>query len=275
MVGNGRPRRTISEPMSNLSHRQHEIREREAVVLKKARELLLTEGYFGMTMDRIAEASAYPKGTIYQRFTCKEDVVLALARQCIEKRFDMVRRGASYPGRARERMAALGEAVALFARLHPDDSRIIHNAGGPIREKGSPERVEALTRLEHKTARFVNGIVADAVAQGDLELVNGLTVEHVTFALSSLVEGSYAMMENGVPQNALAMAYPVQEMWWAYNRLVDAFGWRPLFAEGDWEEVLAQVRRTIFPEETQQVYGAGCWYGDEGQLHTRDRIVRM
>ena len=250
--------------MSNLSHRQHEIREREAVVLKKARELLLTEGYFGMTMDRIAEASAYPKGTIYQRFTCKEDVVLALARQCIEKRFDMVRRGASYPGRARERMAAVGEAVSLFVRLNPEDSRIIHNAGGPIREKGSPERVDALTRLERQTVRFVNGIVADAVAQGDLNLENGLAIEHVTFAVSSLIEGSYSMMENGVPQIALGMRYPVHELWRVYNRLADAYGWRPLFSELDWEEILARIRRTIFREEAQQIYGEGCWYGDGG-----------
>ena len=255
--------------------RHSRIRTRDALVLGTARELLLTEGYFGMTMDRIAEASACPKGTIYQRFTCKEDVLLALAQQCIEKRFDMVRRGGSYVGRARERMAAVGEAVALFVRLHPNDSRIIHNAGGPIREKGSPERVEALTRLECGTVRFVSGIVADAVAQGDLDLIDGLTVEHVTFALSSLVEGSYAMMENGVPQKALGIANPVQEMSRAYDRLADTFGWRPLFSECDWEEAVAQIRRTVFPEETEQVYGAGCWYGDEGPLHARDRIVHM
>lgn len=259
--------------MVNLSTRQRQVRARDAVVLEKARELLLTEGYFGMTMDAIAEASNFPKGTIYQRFTCKEDVLLALASQCIEKRLDMVRRGGSYPGRPRARMAAVGEAVALFVRLYPDDSRIIHNAGGPIREKGSPERVEALTRLERGTFRFVNGIVSDAVAQGDLDLVNGLTVEHVTFAVSALVEGSYAMMENGIPQNALGIAYPVQEMSRAYDRLADAFGWRPLFAEWDWEEVVAQIRRTIFPEESQQVYGPGCWYGDDGPLHSRDRKV--
>ena len=261
--------------MTNLSARQRQVRARDAVVLQEARELLLTEGYYGMTMDRIAEASDCPKGTIYQRFTCKEDVLLALAGQCLEKRLDMVRRGGSYPGRARERMAAVGEALSLFVRLHPDDSRIIHNAGGPIREKGSPERVEALTRLERETVRFANGIVADAVAQGDLHPENGLTAEHVTFAISALADGSYAMMENDVPQRALGIAYPVEELWRAYNRLADAFGWRPLFAECDWDEILADIRRTIFPEEAQQLYGAGCWYGDEEPLDTRDRTVRM
>jgi len=261
--------------MSTLSTRQREIHERDTAVLEKARELLLTEGYFGMTMDRIAQASECPKGTIYQRFTCKEDVLLTLALQCLERRLDLVRRGASYPGRARERMAGVGEAVSLFVRLHPEDSRIIHNAGGPIREKGSPERVDTLTRIERQTVRLVNGIVADAMAQGDLRPEDGLTAEHVTFALTSLVEGSYAMMENDVPQRALGIVYPVQELWWMYNRLADAFGWRPLFAECDWEEILADVRRTIFPEEAQQLYGEGCWYGDGGPFQPSGRSVAV
>ena len=40
-----------------------------------------------------------------------------------------------------------------------------------------------------------------------------------------------------------------------------------LMEEQDWEETLAQIRRSIFPEEAQRLYGEGCWYGDAGSFH--------
>lgn len=49
---------------SNLSPRQREMMEREDRILDSARSLLLNEGYYATTMDRIAEASGYPKGTM-------------------------------------------------------------------------------------------------------------------------------------------------------------------------------------------------------------------
>jgi len=82
-----------------------------------------------------------------------------------------------------------------------------------------------------------------------------------------LAEGGYALMENGIPENALGLANPFHELWHGFNTLADAYGWRPLFSEFDWEETLAQIRRTVFPEEAQRIYGEGCWYGDFGRLH--------
>ena len=250
--------------MRTLSRRQQEILDRENTILESARTVLLAEGYYGLTMDRIAEAAECPKGTLYLRFSSKEDVIIALALRSFDRRLSMVRRGASYPGRARERMVGMGEGVALFARLHPNDSRILHTAGGPIREKASPERVAAMHRVENETFAFARSILADAVGQGDLHLEGDNSVERMAFAFSALVDGAYALMENAVPQEALAIAHPVKELWWIFNRMADVYGWRPFLEEQDWEETLAEIRRSIFPEEAQRLYGTGCWYGDAG-----------
>ena len=67
--------------METLSRKQREIQEREALILEVAREMLLERGYLGVTMDRIAQAIEYSKGTVYQHFSSKEDVLVALAGQ--------------------------------------------------------------------------------------------------------------------------------------------------------------------------------------------------
>lgn len=181
----------------------------------------------------------------------------------------MIRRGASFPGRARERMAGVGEAVTLFARLNRNESRIIHNAGGPLREKASSERVEAIARIEWETASLLRTVVQDGVDDGDLELASSTTVERITFAIASLVDGGFALLENGIPQNVLGLARPGHELWHAYNTLADAYSWQPLSSEVDWEEILAKIRQDIFPEEAQRLYGNECWYGDHGRVHPK------
>ena len=48
-------------------------------MLETARRLLLEIGYNGLTMERIAEAAEYSKGTIYNHFPCKEEIIAELA----------------------------------------------------------------------------------------------------------------------------------------------------------------------------------------------------
>lgn len=253
--------------MERLSTKQRTIRARETRILDTARDMLLSNGYYAMTMDRVAEASEYPKGTVYQRFACKEDIVVALAIQCLQQRLEMMRRGGAYPGRTRERVVAIGESMALYSRLHPDNSRIIHMATGPIREKASPDRIQALRRIESDTVSFFQHIMEQAVIDHELPARDPATIRQIMYALWMLEEGGYMMAESGMPQNALGIENPFQELWWIFNRLADAYEWRPLLAEQDWEEKLAHIRRTLFPEEAQQLYGPDAWYGDAGRFH--------
>lgn len=255
----------------NLSPRQREMVEREGRILESARSLLLNEGYYATTMDRIAEASGCPKGTMYQCFACKEDIILALALQAHRKRMSFVRRGVSFSGRPRERMVAAGEGTGLFAQLNPEESRILHLATGPIREKGSPQRLQAIQTTEREVVGLLRDVLVQAVAQGDLDFGENATIEEITYALCALIDGAYTLAESGLPQYALGLQNPKQEMWWMFNRLADAYGWRPRFSEQDWEETLAEIRRTVFPEEAQRLYGPGAWYGDAGCTHPGTR----
>ena len=67
--------------MGTLTRKQREIAEREQLILGIAAEMLVERGYLGLTMDRIAAATEYSKGTIYQHFPNKEEIVAALATE--------------------------------------------------------------------------------------------------------------------------------------------------------------------------------------------------
>ena len=69
--------------MNTLSRKQREIAERHALFLDVARNLLFEEGLHQLSMDRVAELSEYSKGTVYQHFSCKEDMLLGVCCQAM------------------------------------------------------------------------------------------------------------------------------------------------------------------------------------------------
>lgn len=248
--------------MTQLSERQLAIQERETAILDAARAVLLERGYFGLTMEVVAKACGCPKGTMYQRFGCKEDLIVALALRSIEKRLTMMKSAARYDGLARERALALNESVFLFTRLYPDDSRIMHAATGPVREKATPLRIRQLMDVEHQQVAVLKGLLEAAVTEGSLVCHHEDMITEMTFGMWALVDGSFTLIESDSPRAALGIQNPFTHTFRTVNVLADAYGWLPLFADLNWTETLAKVRQTVFPEEAQAVYGQGNWYGE-------------
>ena len=105
--------------MIQLSRKQREVQQREALILEVARELLVQHGYLGLRMDDIAESVEYSKGTIYQHFPNKEEIILALANQALETRSSLFAEAATMRKQSRERLAAIGAAAELFVQQFP------------------------------------------------------------------------------------------------------------------------------------------------------------
>src|SRR5277367_6090373 len=85
--------------VSTLTRKQREVHQRELMLLDVARKMLVEDGYAGLKLDRLAEATEYSKGTVYQHFSTKEDLVTALALQTMERRTLLFARAAAFKGR--------------------------------------------------------------------------------------------------------------------------------------------------------------------------------
>ena len=250
--------------MTQWSSWQTEIRQREGVILSAARTVLLDRGYFGLTMVRVAAVSECPKGTMYQHFGCKEDLLVALAVKCAGARLEMMERAAAHSCQSRERVVGLGESVGLYTRLYPEDSRIMHMATGPIREKASPQHLNELVQIEDRELGILYDILEDAVKEGNLVPRHEEMIKEMAFGIWALVDGAFTLIESNSPRQVLGIDSPFSNLFRVFGVLADGYGWRPLFHELDWEASLARTRQAVFPEEAQQLYGEGNWYGDRG-----------
>lgn len=249
--------------MRSLSPKQQEILDREGVVLKIAREMLLSRGYHGLTMARVAEATECSKATIYQHFSCKEEIIVALATESVEMQLSLVERGATFQGRPRERMLAVGLATELFADLYADASRVFQIVNGEaILEKVSEERIWRLRSCGLRTVNVMLGILRDAVAQGDLTLPPGHRAEDLIYHFWLLGEGGKAAWHTWLPPEELGIANPFASIHRTAAVMGDGYGWRPLTTEWDYAATAERIWREVFPAEWRKLHARRAERGE-------------
>ena len=232
-----------------MTRKQREVREREQLLLQIARKMLIEHGYAGLSMDQLAEAAEYSKGTIYQHFESKEDLVTALAIESMERRVELFLRAEQFAGRPRERMLAIGVADELFSRLeiqHYHSEFIIKLAN--LRDRASTERQQALEKLENSCFGCVVRIVESGIESGDLprdtnprELVYSVFTMALGTHMTSLHFCSM-LIEFRIddPQKVLLQGIHV---------LLDGSDWRPKRVEWDFAKTYQRIQDEVFSEE--------------------------
>ncbi|MHC4956650.1 MAG: TetR/AcrR family transcriptional regulator [Planctomycetota bacterium] len=239
--------------MDTLTRKQREIQEREQLILEVARKMLLKRGYLGVTMERIAQEIEYSKGTVYQHFSSKEDVLVALAGQTTRTRADLFIRGAAFNGNARERITAVGVADDLFLRLYPQHwaaEHIIRAAS--IQSKATRDRLGQLKSTEMLCFEAIAGILRDAVESGDLQIDDDKTLQSISYGLWSLSFGSHFIAASNPNLGNKGMDDEATLLNRNYHALLDGYGWRPLSTEADYTAVQERVQREVFPEESRR-----------------------
>jgi AcrR family transcriptional regulator len=243
--------------MNILKRKQREFQQREELILSVAYKLLLELGYLGLTIDRIAEATEYSKGTIYQHFSCKEDILIALSTRTMQKRIELFERAAIFKGKTRERITAIAQADELFVLLYPDHFRLeqIFKIDS-LWAKTSPERRERLLSYDFKCLTISVGIVRDAIAHGDLPESRLLkSPEDLVYALVSLTFGSHSLaLKGGAITQQLGIENPFSSIRLSIQSLLDGVGWRPLTSEWDYELTYDRIQKEVFPDECRRAH---------------------
>ncbi len=226
--------------------KQKEIQAREAHFLQVAREILLSEGYQGVSIGRVAEATRFSKGTVYQRFGSKEELITALGMQCRAKLLETIQMAASFPGCPRERMAALGEAMLFYSKYHADDQRILKLIDAEtILEKVPESQQEKMKAYDVQTFQTLLGIIEDAIAEGDLVLRDDSTAQGLCFAFWAMMDGSFSASMGGAPLEDAGIANPIAQVVVNGHYLMDGYGWRPLYRDWDYAATSRRMRALL------------------------------
>jgi len=240
--------------MATLTPKQRMIQRRESQILDLARPMIAAGGLAALSMDAIAQELQTAKGTIYNHFPNKEEIVLALAVQAVDRRLDLFNHAVLMRGSSRQRIAAIGIACEVFVDHLSDYFRaeqiVRHET---VWGKTSARRQEVLRNCEGRCMHTVAGVIRDAVAAGDLQLLDSHCVEDTVFGLWSLVYGGL-LLESTSPSLAdVGISDARAAIRQSCNAMLDGLHWLPLHAPEPYALWITQVRHHLIalcPEST-------------------------
>lgn len=220
---------------------------RAGQILVAARELFLAEGWDYFSIERIAEFMECSRPLVYKHFSCKEEILLALAIESKWRRVRFYEKAVMWRGRPREKMLALGEVEDfLFPRDLPVELLV---ASTSLRAKTSRERQDVLKVLDVRSISFGAAIVREAVSMGDLVLPKQMRPEDMLFCTWAARWGTFNIVRSDTPLSQSGVMHPVPAMDHALGMMLDGYGWRPLTNEWDYRETRKRIRAEAFPPD--------------------------
>lgn len=224
--------------MVTLTRKQREIQEREVQILRLARPILLREGYQALSMERLASMMEYAKGTLYNHFPNKEEIVLALAIESMELRFQTFQAASTLAQVPRHRLLAIGAACELYTQKFRDHFAIeewIRNS--TIWDKSSTRRQDLIKQCEGRCVSLVSDIVRDAVINRDLVLREGMAAEEMIFGFWAINYGSQVLSATSPSLAASGIVNPIKAIRHHCYTLMNGFRWKPLMNFADHSEL--------------------------------------
>ena len=240
--------------MNTLNRKQRERLEREQHILDTAQTIITNEGLSCLTMERIAAAIEYSKGTVYSHFSCKEDIIGGISCRCMTRLIGMFERASNWPGSHRERIAAIGLAHTLYSLLYPQELQNMQTMKTPvIRQKISAEKQNEILKLEQHITGIVLDIIRDAMRDGDIPTNEQHVPAGIMLGLWSMGYGSQLLHLTDVPFEQLGLSAPLNMFWINSHKLLDSYNWQPLSSSFDIQTLRQTLLSSLFADEINQL----------------------
>ncbi|MEM6980744.1 MAG: TetR/AcrR family transcriptional regulator [Planctomycetota bacterium] len=234
-----------------LTPKQREIRARETRILDTAHPMIRRGGLSSISMNAIAEQIGVTRGTIYNHFPNKEDILLSLAARAVRRRSRLFQAAIDWAEAdpkcgSRDACSGIGIAAEVYVDQFNDDftieQAIRHD---PVWEKTSARRRDVLADCETACITQVGYVIGHAIAARDLEVPTGATAEALTqqivFGLWSLVYGGLVIEATSpsLPQSGITQ--PRQTMRHNCAALLDQVGWQPMHDPAHYQIVIDKL----------------------------------
>ena len=223
--------------MATADRKAKEWQAREDLFVKVALTLIETNGFNALALDKIATHADYSRGTVYNHFESREDVILELGLRALAEQTRWIRHACAFPGSNREKVLAMHLAYQIFALHEPVlFQSLISAKAEPVLARASQARLARKLELEAGITAIVDKLIAEAIAQGELKLRAPMPAFAVSFGNWAIGLG-LAMLRTGAQQSKAVSRVPESEAaaLMLVSALLDGMGW----ASADQTTVLA------------------------------------
>lgn len=232
---------------------------RELQIIEAALELLSEIDISLLTMDKVVAQVPYSKGTVYNHFTSKEDLLAGIANHALRTMVGLFQRALAYEGSSRERYMAMQFAYLLWSLLNPTLFRTCICAKSPaVWGKTSAERMEEHQMLEQKMMAVWHEIIDIGLAEGCFTMPAHMNKQQVAFSGWAGGYGTIMLLNDDIEtcagRNGL---YLEREYFNSMNIYMDGLAWGPMSSEKDYRQVIQRILDDTFSDEVKELRSRG------------------
>ncbi len=234
------------------------LKAREEEILDRALEIISKNGIVALTMDKLVASVSYSKGTIYNHFSSKEDVLAGLCNRNMRSVMDLFLRAVDIEGNSRDKMTAIGFAYMLSVLLSPQHFALVMNAKTELFETASEARREEHDRLDQKLFGVMCDLIEKAIANRELILKDNVDAQQVSFSLWAMSFGTIGLLLNGEKACSTTTGMILEDRVIKHGNIVmDGLGWAP--SDRDQVEFLEWLKSDVFNIELDMLEKQGVF----------------
>lgn len=141
------------------TRKEREKLARQQEILKAARELFARKGYHNTTLEEIAQHAEFGKGTIYNYFGSKEELLYGIIDHMTREVVALTQSSLGTMGGAREKLTAYAKNMIAFSRANLDVFWLVMRETDFVRS----EDFEARVRQMRARAKRIREMIAEAI----------------------------------------------------------------------------------------------------------------
>jgi AcrR family transcriptional regulator len=236
-----------------FSHEDKDAREQE--ILNCAKDMIRNEGEASLTIDKLVKKLPYSKGTVYNHFTSKEDIILALSNLHMTQIASVFTRALTFNGNSREQALAVHVGSLLNAQANPQDFMI----GVTVKTVACISKASEFRRQQHQDMERailspVFAHVQACVDAGECVLPEGMQIEQFVFNCWSVDFGTQLLLMGEHDSCTIRSNLNAEtELVNGINLVHDGIFWQPLAKHFDWNKSVQRMKDEIFAPEMEKI----------------------
>lgn len=234
--------------MGKLQDRKLKERlERDELILHCATTILQRDGLHKLNMQAVAAMTDYSKGTIYQHYSCKEDLLTALVIRCGQHLLNLLQKAANHPGSLRCRIGLMSAAFFYNGCIQQEVSGLVAVVKSEdFMQKVKPENLKQLQNIDNEIFRLA--CTTFYGAQGKNGILTTQNILDASFGWWSMNWGLNDVLNQGWDIERLGFKDPMSFYFRSLSIFLDGLGIEPDANYQSWQDI-DTLARDVFKEE--------------------------
>lgn len=210
------------------TRKQRELAQRHSLFLEIGRDLLHENGFHQLSMDSVAARAEYSKGTLYQHFCCKEELLIQLCLKRMSGLYILGQQAAKYQGSHRERLLAFQIGHELWMSIEPRDIYMLQNVHADgVLTKVDGKSLTTFRKLEKDILSLFASFFQDAIDDGSLP-DGGLNAAELVYGTWSMCYGGQLLRSFSTPLTDMGVRDPGSSITTLLQTMLNGLSWKPL-----------------------------------------------